>query len=81
MGRRRKHGIIDNLDPAVKNTVEEMILSAQFTYRDIVEYITDTTGMPRDFARTLRLYTWHKKISGLLPRCAVNIPTSTPLRA
>lgn len=44
MGRRRKHGIIDNLDPAVKSTVEEMILSAQFTYRDIVEYITDTTG-------------------------------------
>ena len=44
MGRRRKHGIIDNLDPAVKSTVEEMILSAQFTYRDITQYITDTTG-------------------------------------
>ena len=44
MGRRRKHGIIDMLDPAIKSTVEEMIMSAQFTYKDIAQYISDTAG-------------------------------------
>ncbi len=32
------------LDESVKRTVEEMILSTQFTYRDMVEYIRDTCG-------------------------------------
>lgn len=32
------------LDESVKSTVEEMILSAQFTYGDIAEYIRDTCG-------------------------------------
>lgn len=41
---RRKHSTIDLLDDAVRSTVEEMILSAQFTYRDIAEYIRDTCG-------------------------------------
>ncbi len=41
---RRKHSTIDLLDTAVKTTVEEMILSAQFTYRDIADYIRDTCG-------------------------------------
>lgn len=41
---RRKHSSIDMLDTAVKSTVEEMILSAQFTYKDISEYIRDTCG-------------------------------------
>lgn len=44
MGRRRKHSTIDMLDPAVKSTVDEMIMSAQFTYKDICEYISDTAG-------------------------------------
>lgn len=44
MGRRRKHGIIDTLDPAVKAAVEEMIMSAQFTYKDIVDYIAESAG-------------------------------------
>jgi hypothetical protein len=41
---RRKHSTIDLLDETVKSTVEEMILSAQFTYSDIAEYIKDTCG-------------------------------------
>ncbi len=41
---RRKHSTIDLLDAEVKSTVEEMILSAQFTYKDIAEYIRDTAG-------------------------------------
>jgi len=41
---RRKHGKIDMLDPAVKNTVDEMIMSARFRYREIAEYIADTAG-------------------------------------
>lgn len=41
---RRKHSTIDMLDGAVKSTVEEMILSAQFTYKDIAEYIRDSCG-------------------------------------
>lgn len=44
MGRRRKHGIIDMLDPAVKATVDEMVMSAQFTYKDIVDYISESAG-------------------------------------
>lgn len=41
---RRKHSTIDMLDGTVKSTVEEMILSAQFTYKDIAEYIRDSCG-------------------------------------
>lgn len=41
---RRRHSRISMLDEAVKNTVDEMVLSAQFTYRDIAEYIRDTCG-------------------------------------
>lgn len=44
MGRRRKHGIIDMLDPSVKATVDEMVMSAQFTYKDIVDYISESAG-------------------------------------
>lgn len=44
MGRRRKHGKIDTLDPAVKATVDEMVMSAQFTYKDIVDYISESAG-------------------------------------
>lgn len=41
---RRKHSKIDLLKPEVKKTVEEMILSADFTYKDIAEYIADSAG-------------------------------------
>lgn len=41
---RRKHSKIDRLKPEVKSTVEEMILSADFTYKDIAEYIADSAG-------------------------------------
>lgn len=41
---RRKHSKIDRLKPEVKSTVEEMILSADFTYRDIARYIADSSG-------------------------------------
>ena len=42
--RNRKHSKIDLLEPAVKSEIESMILSAEFTYKDIVEYIRDSTG-------------------------------------
>ena len=42
--RNRKHSKIDMLDPAVKSEVESMILSNNFTYKDIVDYIQDNTG-------------------------------------
>ena len=35
---RRKHSKIDNLEPAVKETVDEMIKTGAY-YREIVEYI------------------------------------------
>lgn len=41
---RRKHSKIDRLNPEIKSTVEEMILSADFTYKDIAQYIADSTG-------------------------------------
>lgn len=41
--RNRKHSKIDKLAPEVKSTVESMI-TADFTYREIVEYIKDCTG-------------------------------------
>lgn len=40
--KNRKHGIIDGLPPEIKETVDEMI-KADFTYREIVDYIK-TTG-------------------------------------
>ncbi len=36
---RRKHSKIDHLDPAVKATVDEMIRTGTYYYRDIVDYI------------------------------------------
>lgn len=44
MARRRKHSKIDLLAPEVKAEVESMITSNNFTYKEIVEYIRDTTG-------------------------------------
>lgn len=41
--RNRKHSKIDKLAPEVKSTVESMI-TANYTYREIVEYIKDCTG-------------------------------------
>ncbi len=41
---RRKHSKIDLLAPEVKAEVESMITSNNFTYKEIVEYIRDTTG-------------------------------------
>lgn len=41
--RNRKHSKIDMLAPEVKSTVESMI-TANYTYREIVEYIKDCTG-------------------------------------
>lgn len=41
--RNRKHSKIDMLAPEVKSTVESMI-TANYTYREIVEYIRDCTG-------------------------------------
>lgn len=41
---RRKHSKIDLLEPKIKDDVEGMIISANFTYKEIVEYIQDTTG-------------------------------------
>ncbi len=41
---RRKHSKIDMLDPEFKATVEDMIISNQFTYAEIAEYIHDNTG-------------------------------------
>lgn len=35
---RRKHSKIDNLEPAVKETVDEMIKTGAY-YREIVDYI------------------------------------------
>lgn len=42
--KNRKHSKIDMLDPAVKAEVESMIISNNFTYGDIVEYIQSCTG-------------------------------------
>ncbi len=42
--KNRKHSKIDMLDPAVKAEVESMIISNNFTYGDIVEYIKSCTG-------------------------------------
>lgn len=42
--RNRKHSKIDKLNPEVKSEVESMILSNDFTYKDIVDYIRDSTG-------------------------------------
>ncbi len=42
--RNRKHSKIDLLDPAVREEIDSMILSLDFTYKDIVEYIKDSTG-------------------------------------
>lgn len=41
---RRKHSKIDLLKQEVKSTVEEMILSADFTYKDIAEYIASSAS-------------------------------------
>lgn len=41
--RNRKHSKIDMLAPEVKSTVESMI-TANYTYKEIVEYIKDCTG-------------------------------------
>ena len=41
---RRRHSKIDKLEPSVKNAVEEMILSSNFRYWEIAEYIADTAG-------------------------------------
>lgn len=41
---RRKHSKIDRLDPEFRETVEEMIISNQFTYAEIAEFIHDNTG-------------------------------------
>lgn len=38
MGKRRKHSKIDQLEPAVKETVDEMIKTGAY-YREIVAYI------------------------------------------
>lgn len=38
---RRKHSIIDKLPPEIKDMVDEMV-RANFTYREIVEYIRST---------------------------------------
>lgn len=38
MGKRRKHSKIDQLEPAVKETVDEMIKTGAY-YREIVDYI------------------------------------------
>lgn len=38
---RRKHSIIDKLPAEIKDTVDEMV-RANFTYRDIVDYIKST---------------------------------------
>lgn len=42
---RRKHSKIDLLEPKVKDEVESMIMSNHFTYKEIVDYIYDTTGV------------------------------------
>ena len=38
---RRRHSIIDKLPAEIKETVDEMV-RANFTYRDIVDYIKST---------------------------------------
>ena len=40
----RSHGKIDKLRPEVKSEVESMITSNNFTYKEIVDYIRDSTG-------------------------------------
>ena len=40
----RSHGKIDRLRPEVKSEVESMITSNNFTYKEIVDYIRDSTG-------------------------------------
>ncbi len=40
----RKHSKIDKLKPEFKADVEEMIISNQFTYAEIAEYIHENTG-------------------------------------
>lgn len=42
---RRKHSVIDTLPPEVKETVEEMI-KANFTYKEISEYIQTSSDIP-----------------------------------
>ena len=41
---RRKRSKIDRLEPEFKATVEEMIVSNQFSYAEIAEYIHENTG-------------------------------------
>ena len=43
MGKRRKHSKIDQLEPAVKETVDEMIKTGAY-YREIVDYIQSHGG-------------------------------------
>lgn len=40
----RSHGKIDKLRPDVKSEVESIITSNNFTYKEIVDYIKDSTG-------------------------------------
>ena len=42
--RNRKHSKIYKLNPAVKSEVESMILSNDFTYKEIDGFIKDSTG-------------------------------------
>lgn len=43
--KRRKHSIIDKLNPELKATVEEMMKS-DFTYQEIADYIKEQTEQP-----------------------------------
>lgn len=46
MGRlkNRKHSKIDDLSPEIKSEVESMIISTNFKYSEIVDFIKDSTG-------------------------------------
>ncbi|ADU26088.1 phage protein Gp27 family protein [Ethanoligenens harbinense] len=35
----RAHGIIDGLNPALRSTVEQMLLSGKSTYADVIDYL------------------------------------------
>lgn len=51
--KRRKHSIIDKLNPELKATVEEMMKS-DFTYQEIADYITEQTEQPISISSVCR---------------------------
>ena len=56
MGKRRKHSKIDQLEPAVKETVDEMIKTGAY-YREIVARCQHLTGSSRKVCKEFNEHT------------------------